>query len=156
MPTPEIDLDPFKAEMQNRIAAGESQKDVRRWLAAKGVQIHRNTLSTRLQEWQWTPTQVQVPSIDATLVAEVDSAFHTTHHDDQTIADNIAASGIPTTHRQVKRIRLTHGWRRRGDTGVELIIIRNCTPSNSFRFYLFLTAHLAQCRIISTPSKLVL
>ena len=120
MPTPEIDLDPFKAEMQNRIAAGESQKDVRRWLAAKGVQIHRNTLSTRLQEWQWTPTQVQVPSIDATLVAEVDSAFHTTHHDDQTIADNIAASGIPTTHRQVKRIRLTQGWRRRGNTDDQL------------------------------------
>ena len=118
MPAPQMDLDPFKAEIQDRIAAGESQKDVRRWLAAKGVQIHRNTLSTRLLEWQGTSTQV--PSIDATLVAEVDSAFHTTHHDDQTIADNIAASGIPTTHRQVKRIRLTQGWRRRGNTDDQL------------------------------------
>jgi hypothetical protein len=118
MPRAFIGLDVFKAEIQDRIAAGESQKDVRRWLAAKGVQIHRNTLSTRLLEWQGTSTQV--PSIDATLVAEVDSAFHTTHHDDQTIADNITAAGIPTKHRQVKRIRLTQGWRRRGDTDDQL------------------------------------
>ena len=118
MPAPQMDLDPFKAEIQDRIAAGESPKDVRRWLAAQGVQIHRNTLYKRLQEWQGPSTQV--PSLDATLVAEVDSAFHTTHHDDQTIAHNITASGIPTTHRQVKRIRLTQGWRRRGNTDDQL------------------------------------
>lgn len=118
MPRPQIDLDLFKAEIQLRITAGESQKDVRRWLAAKGVQIHRNTLSTRLLEWQGKSTQVA--STDAALVTEVDSAFHTTHHDDHTIADNITTSGIHTTHRQVKRIRLAHGWRRRGDTDDQL------------------------------------
>jgi hypothetical protein len=117
-----MDLDPFKAEIQDRIAAGESRKDVRRWLAAQGVQIHRNTLYKRLQEWQGPSTQV--PSLDATLVAEVDSAFYTTHHNDQIIAHNITASGIPTTHRQVKRIRLTQGWRRRGNTDDQLADFR--------------------------------
>jgi hypothetical protein len=118
MPRAFIGLDVFKAEIQDRIAAGEFQKDVRRWLAAKGIQIHRNTLSTRLLDWQGTSTQVA--STDAALVAEVDSAFHTTLHDDQTVADNIAASGIPTTQRQVKRIRLAHGWRRRANTDDQL------------------------------------
>ena len=118
MPRPQIDLDRFKAEILLRIDAGESQKRVCRWLAASGVQIHRNTLSTRLLEWQGPSTQVA--SADAALVTEVDSAFHTTHHDDQMVADNITASGIPTTQRQVKRIRLAHGWRRRGDTDDQL------------------------------------
>jgi hypothetical protein len=37
MPRAFIGLDAFKAKIQDRIAAGESQKDVRRWLAAQGI-----------------------------------------------------------------------------------------------------------------------
>ena len=36
-------------------------------------------------------------------------AYHTTHHSDQTIADNIAAQEMPTTVSQVKNIHLTQG-----------------------------------------------
>jgi hypothetical protein len=118
MPRPQIDLDHFKAEILLRIAAGNSKKDIRQWLAANGLDISKNTLSTRVLEWQGKPTQI--PSVDVRLVSEVDSAFHTTAHDDETIAANVTALGIPTTHRQVKRIRLAHGWRRRSDTDDQL------------------------------------
>lgn len=68
MPRPQIDLDLFKAEIQRRIAGGESQKDIRRWLATKDVQIHRNTLASRLAEWQGKSTPVL--STDAGLISE--------------------------------------------------------------------------------------
>jgi hypothetical protein len=93
-------------------------KDVCQWLAAKGVQISKNTLSTRVIEWQGKATNTA--SKDPTLVSAVSTAFHTTLHDDQTIADNITASGTSTTHRQVKRIRLAQGLRRRRDGNDQL------------------------------------
>jgi hypothetical protein len=115
MPRPAKDLDQFQADILLQIAAGQTYDEICRWLADKGVQISKNTLYRRAVQWQGKASVIA--SSDISLVSEVDSAFHTTQHDDKTIAANIAASGIPTTYRQVKRIRLAHGWRRRGDTG---------------------------------------
>ena len=117
-PRPRKELDEFKAEIQLQFAEGQSYNDIRRWLAGKGVRISKTTLCSRVVEWQGkTATTL---SSDINLVSEVDSAFHATHHDDKTIAANVNAIGIPTTHRQVKRIRLAHGWRRRSDTNDQL------------------------------------
>ena len=58
------------------------------------------------------------------LISKIDTAYHTTHHRDQTIADNISGSGTPTTRNQVKRIRLAHNWRRRGDDDDQLAASR--------------------------------
>ena len=46
-------------------------------------------------------------------MAAIEIAFHTTQHDDQKIAQSITSQGIPTTHSQVKVIRLAHNWHRR-------------------------------------------
>jgi hypothetical protein len=48
-------------------------------------------------------------------VSAVEAAFHTTQHDDETIAHNITTQGIPTTRNQVKEVRLANSWRRRGN-----------------------------------------
>ena len=97
MPRPRKQLDLFKADIQSRIAGGQSYKDICQWLAAKGVQISKNTLSTRVIEWQGKATNTA--SKDPTLVSAVNTAFHMTLHDDQTIADNITASDTSTMHR---------------------------------------------------------
>jgi hypothetical protein len=74
-------------------------------------------------EWEAT-RHTKTASSDTALVSAVDTAFHTTQHDDQAIADNITAQGLPTTHRQVKTIRLAHGWLRRADNDEQLAILR--------------------------------
>jgi hypothetical protein len=61
---------------------------------------------------------------NATLIEAVESAFHTTNHGDQTIADNITAQGIPTTRKQVEEIRLKNGWRRRANNEDQLAEMR--------------------------------
>jgi hypothetical protein len=64
------------------------------------------------------------------LVSAIDAAFHTTYHNDQTIADNIAGQGITTTRNQVEEVRLAHGWRRRGGNDGQLAISRAETFSS--------------------------
>jgi len=60
---------------------------------------------------------------DPTLLAAIESdfCFYATHHDDRAIAQAINAQGLHTTERQVKWLRLAHGWRwrRRGDAVAE-------------------------------------
>ena len=82
MPRPQIDLDPFKAEIQLRIAAGQTQTKIRSWLAAKGIQIGKNTLSMRMVEWKGLKNRPRTASSNTTLLSAVDNAFHTTFDDD--------------------------------------------------------------------------
>src|SRR6266516_2870601 len=42
--------------------------------------------------------------------------FHTTTEDDSTIATKLGAQGLSISARQVKELRLQHGWRRRAGT----------------------------------------
>jgi hypothetical protein len=114
MPRPRKDLDQFRDDILRRIDDKHTHNEIRSWLAGQGLSVSKNTLSTRCVEWEANRTKIA--SSDTALVSAVNTAFHTTQHNNETIADNITASGISTTHRQVKRIRLAHGWRRRGDT----------------------------------------
>jgi hypothetical protein len=58
------------------------------------------------------------------LVSAVDTAFHASQHDDQMIANNLGAAGLATTQRQVKRVRLANGWRRRANNDDQLAEMR--------------------------------
>ena len=70
-----------------------------------------------------TRTAAQNPA----LVAAIDTAFHTTSHNDLTIIENITSQGIPITRNQVEEIRLTHGWRRRANNDDQLAEARALT-----------------------------
>jgi len=107
-------LDEFRAEIEPRIASGQNHKEIRSWLATQGVQISKNTFSTRCIAWEPRPRSKSAGSTPV-LVSAVEGAFHTTRHDDETITGNINAQGIPTPQSQVKKVRLAHGWRRRGN-----------------------------------------
>jgi hypothetical protein len=62
------------------------------------------------------------------LVSAIETAFHTTQHDDEIIARNVTAQGIPTTRNQVKEeIRLANNWRRRGNNDAQLANARSET-----------------------------
>jgi hypothetical protein len=107
MPRARKDLAEFRDEILRRISEDQTKTQIRTWLAGQGLIVSRNTLSTRCTEWEANKTII--PSSDAALVTAVGTAFHTTDHNNDVIADNISSSGLPITHRQVKRIRLFHG-----------------------------------------------
>jgi hypothetical protein len=115
MPPAPINLEPFRAQIELRIAAGQTHAKIREWLATEGIQIGRNAFSQRCVAWE-ASRHTRTPAIDPALVAAIDTAFHTSEHDDSTIARNVTAQGIPTTRNQVEEIRLAHGWLRRGST----------------------------------------
>jgi hypothetical protein len=123
MPRPRKNLDEFRDEIECRIANNSTQDQILSWLARQGVTVSRNTLSSRCIAWETSRYTRTVPS-DTDLISAIDTAFHTTCHSDQTIADNITAQEIPTTMNQVKDIRLVHGWRRRGNNPEQLAISR--------------------------------
>lgn len=128
MPRTPIDLEPFRHEIQYRINAGDSQTQIREWLVTKGISIGRTVFSERINSWKIsrrTPTLTSNP----TLISAIETAFHTTTHDDQTIAHNLFRQGIFTTQNQVKIIRLAQGWRRRSNDEVQLAIKREETFS---------------------------
>ena len=52
-------------------------------------------------------------STDLTFSTRVRDRFHTTTEDDSTIATTLSAEGSYISARQVKRLRLANGWRRR-------------------------------------------
>jgi len=112
MPRPAIELDVYRTEIERRIANKDTQGQIRRWLASRGVRISKNTLSTRVVAWE-ASRRTRTAASDPSLIAAVEQEFFTTHHDDQTIADAITAQGLSTTRNQVEEIRLSQGWRRR-------------------------------------------
>jgi hypothetical protein len=124
MPRTPINLDPFQHQIQLRIAAGETHTQIHRWLATEGIQISKNIFSKRYVAWE-VSRRTRTPATDPVLLSEIDSAFHTTHHDDETIARNITAQGLPTTPNQVQEIRLTRGWLRRGNNDAQLAYARD-------------------------------
>jgi len=123
MPRPRINLDEFRDEIERQIANRHTQPQILKWLAGQGIIVSRNTLSTQCNSWE-ASRRTKTASSDPALVSAIDTAFHTTDHNDQMIADNITASGVTTTHTQVKKIRLAHGWRRRADNEEQLAEMR--------------------------------
>jgi len=119
MPPAPINLEPFRAQIELRIAAGQTHAKIREWLATEGIQIGRNAFSQRCVAWE-ASRYTRTPATDPSLAAAIDTAFHTSEHDDSTIARNITAQGIPTTRNQVEEVRLAHGWLRRGSSHTQL------------------------------------
>ena len=112
MPRPSINLDSYRPEIERQAAAGDSQNQIREWLLSQGISISKNIFSSRIVDWK-ASRSITTSSTNPALIAAIEMAFHTTQHDDQTIAQSIISQGIPTTHRQVKAIRLAHNWHRR-------------------------------------------
>ena len=114
MPRPRKDLQEFREQIELRVANGQTHNEIRRWLATNGVMVNKNTLSTRCIAWE-ASRRSRTATAEPALVSAIEAAFHTTQHDDETIARNITAQGIPTTRNQVKEVRLVNGWRRRSN-----------------------------------------
>ena len=119
MPRPRKDLDAFRDEIERRIASKHTHLQIRSWLAGEGLTISKGTLQSRCVAWEAT-RRTRTAGTNTTLIEAVETAFHTTDHNDQTIADNITATGLSTTRSQIKEIRLSHGWRRRADQAAEM------------------------------------
>jgi hypothetical protein len=122
MPRTQIELDQFRDEIERQIALNHTQPEILNWLARQGAIISRNTLSSRVNAW--ATDRSRTASSDATLVSAVDTAFHTSQHSNQTIANNPNTAGLATTQRQIKRIRLANSWRRRANNNNQLAKIR--------------------------------
>ena len=112
MPAVRKDIEDFRAQIELKIAGGQTHNEIRGWLQSQGVRISKNTFSTRCSAWGASRRRI-IPDSEPALVAAVETAFCTTQHDDGTIALHITAQGLYTTQAQVKRIRLAHKWRRR-------------------------------------------
>jgi hypothetical protein len=123
MPRPRKNLDEFRDEIERRIANKHTHNKIRSWLASQGVIVSKNTFSSRCVAWE-SSRRTRIAASNPALVSAIDAAFHTTYHNDQTIADNIASQGITTTRNQVEEVRLAHGWRRRGGNDGQLAISR--------------------------------
>src|SRR2546423_10558015 len=52
MPPAPINLEPFRAQSEPRIAAGQTHAKIREWLATEGIQIGRNAFSQRCVAWE--------------------------------------------------------------------------------------------------------
>jgi hypothetical protein len=119
MPHPRKDLQEFRKQIELRVANGQIHNEIRRWLAT-------NTLSTRCVAWE-ASRRSRTAASEPALVSAIETAFHTTQHDDEAIARNVTAQGIPTTRNQVKEIRLANNWRRRGNDDAQLANARSET-----------------------------
>jgi hypothetical protein len=91
-----------KTEIELRVVSGQTHKEIRSWLATQGIRVSKNALSTRCVAWSATRRSGTSVS-ERMLVAAVETGFHTTQHDDETIARNINAQVIPVTQSQIKR-----------------------------------------------------
>jgi hypothetical protein len=121
-----IDLEPFRHEIEMRVAGGDTHAHIRQWLATKGVRISKNAFSRRCVSWE-ASRRTRLSNEDPDLMSAIDAAFHTTNHTDETIAANITAQGIPTTANQVQVVRLANGWRRRANDDDQLAQSRSET-----------------------------
>jgi hypothetical protein len=92
MPRPRVDLDAFRDEIERRIASKHTHThtQIRSWLAGEGLTVSKGTLQSRCVAWE-TTRRTRTAGTNSTLIEAVESAFHTTNHSDQTIADNITA-----------------------------------------------------------------
>jgi hypothetical protein len=119
MPRPRKDLTEFRDEIERRIRAKETYNQIRNWLATQGVIISKNTFFAQCGAWEIN-RNTRTAASNPALINAINTAFHTTNWDDNTIAESISADGISTTHNQVKEIRLAHNWRRRANNEVQL------------------------------------
>lgn len=106
-----VDLERFRGEIEKRLLLNHhTQKEVVDWLQKEGVSITISILKNRCKDWGFSRRGA---STDPTILNRVRDRFHTTTEDDSTIATTLSAEGSYVSARQVKRLRLANGWRRR-------------------------------------------
>lgn len=111
MPRTAVDIDRFREENEKRLLLNHhTQKEVVDWLQAEGVSITVPILKKRCKDCGFSRRDA---STDLTILNRVRDRFHTTTEDDSTIATTLSAEGSHISARQVKRLRLASGWRRR-------------------------------------------
>ena len=85
----------------------QSHSAVLNWLATRGVHCDARTLKRYCRKWNISR---QAPE---EVVSFIDTEFHTTLHDDSTIARHLNERGFSVSARQVRRIRTAQGWKHR-------------------------------------------
>jgi hypothetical protein len=103
-------LEPFRKEIKHRFATHIYQQLIK-WLTYEhGIVVTKPTLRRRLKEWGFLHREA---ALTPTAFESISSLFHTTTDNDDDIAVTLTAQSIPISGRQVKRARLSQGWRRR-------------------------------------------
>src|SRR3954454_24473928 len=115
MPRPAVDFDEFREEIHRRIIRNETYQTILTWLTQQGLDISMRTFKRRVLAWGINP-RVSTSTENPDLVEIVDDAHHSTFLGDEAIASAAISQGVATTARQVKRVRLAHGWRRQDTT----------------------------------------
>jgi hypothetical protein len=92
MPAVRKNIEEFRAQIELKIASGQTHKEIRGWLHSQGVRISKNTFSTRCSAWGATRRRT-IPDSEPALVAAVETAVYTTQHNDDTIALDVTAQG---------------------------------------------------------------
>jgi hypothetical protein len=114
MPRTAVDLSKFRTQIERRLLIHHhTQKDVLNWLKTVGVSVTIDQLKARCKEWGFSRRGA---TTDPAVLEQVHDRFHTTTEDDSTIATKLGAQGLSISARQVKELRLQHGWRRRAGT----------------------------------------
>jgi len=108
--TPPIDLEPLREEIEQRFAT-YTYPQLIKWLGDEhGIVVTKRTLIRRLKKWDLFHREA---ALTPTALESISFLFHTTTDNDDDIAATLNAQGIPISGRQVKRARLSQGWRRR-------------------------------------------
>jgi hypothetical protein len=119
MPAQPIDLTPFHDEISHQINQLKwKQPQIIQWLQdTHGLVVSRYTLMRRLTDMGITSHhRTQTSASDEALIDAIRQQYHTTLDNDKEIVQTLQNQGIATTQRQVKSIRLSHGWRHRQRT----------------------------------------
>src|SRR4051812_28120940 len=108
MPRAQAIPDHLRADLERLIIVEEQPHSaVLDWLVTKGVICQARTLKAYCKKWHISR---QAPEA---VVSFIDTEFHTTLHDDATIARQLNERGFHVSARQVRRIRTAKGWRHR-------------------------------------------
>src|ERR1700731_4011317 len=92
MPRATIDLEPYRAAIKQRLLIDhQSHREVLAWLEKEGVTITSKTLKRRCKEWGVTRRGL---TSDATVIAQVEEQYFSTHASDEAIAATLNAQGL--------------------------------------------------------------
>lgn len=112
MPRPQFDLEPFRDQIIQRLDQHHTQTQILLWLNDININIHRNTLSARINSWEESRRST-IHNSDLELLNAIEIEYHTSHHNDQEIATALISRGFHTSQHQVQKLRLENNWRHR-------------------------------------------
>jgi hypothetical protein len=111
MPRSQAIPDQLRPELERRIITEKQpHSEILQWLATEGYICTSRTLIRQCQKWRISRRGV---AADPFVVGYIDSQFHTTLDDDNTIVTQLNNQGYPITASVVKEVRLANNWRHR-------------------------------------------